>query len=166
MHYSSLFQCFFLSIYYRPYSSWKFLIFWYTCLLTYFANSNIDWLMNSRIPHHKVPHASIISKSEVSITVLCLLWSHHYTAVQIKNCSKSMPAIKVATMKNTMVPRAPVIVWNWSIHCPSLSAVFDLLHSSTNQELFEKHLCNKSSHYEKYGWFFVTQGSHHVQQLN
>ena len=35
--------------------------------------------------------------------------------------------------------------------------MFDLLHSSTNQEVFEKHLCSKSSHYEKYGRFLVTQ---------
>jgi len=43
--------------------------------------------------------------------------------------------------------------------CPSLSAMFDSLHSSTNQEVFEKNLCNKSSHYEKYGGFkfLVTQ---------
>jgi len=26
-----------------------------------------------------------------------------------------------------------------------------------NQEVLEKHLCNKSSHYEKYGRFLVTQ---------
>ena len=60
-------------------------------------------------------------------------------------------------MKNMMVPCTPVIVWSWSIHCPSLSAMFDSLHSSTNQEVFEKHLYNKSSHYEKYGRFLVTQ---------
>ena len=35
--------------------------------------------------------------------------------------------------------------------------MFDLLHSSTNQEVFEKHFCIKSSHYEKYGRFLVTQ---------
>jgi len=46
---------------------------------------------------------------------------------------------------------------NWSIYCPSLSVMFHSLHSSTNQKLFEKHLCNKSTHYEKYGQFFVTQ---------
>ena len=43
--------------------------------------------MNPCVPHHKVvmvPHASIISESEVSITVLCLLCSSHYTAVQIE----------------------------------------------------------------------------------
>jgi len=54
-----------------------------------------------------VPRASIISESEVSITALCLLFSPHYTAVQIKNCSKNTPQIKVTTMNNTMVLRAP-----------------------------------------------------------
>ena len=87
---------------------------------------------------------------------ICLLYSPSYTAVRIKNYLKSMSVIKVATMKNT-IPCAPVTVWNWSIHCPSLSAVFDSLRSSTNQELFEKHLCNKSSHYEKYGQFLIAQ---------
>ena len=86
--------------------------------------------------------------------VLCLLCSPCYTAVWIKNCSKSTSVIKVDTMKNTMVPYAPVIVWNWSIHCASLSAAFDLSHSSTNQDLFEKH---QSSHYEKYRRFLITQ---------
>ena len=38
---------------------------------------------------------------------------------------------------------------NWSIHCPSLSAMFNSLQSSMNQELVEKHLCNQGSHYEK-----------------
>jgi len=36
-----------------------------------------------------VPRASIISESEVSITVLCLQCSSHYAAVWIKNYSKS-----------------------------------------------------------------------------
>jgi len=69
--------------------------------------------MYPRILHHKVvmvARASIIPESEVSNAVLCLLCSPHYTAVRIKNCSKSISVIKVATMKNTMVPRAPVIV--------------------------------------------------------
>jgi len=117
--------------------------------------------MNPHIPHQKVLLASIMSESEISITVVCLLQgavcSPRYTAVWIKNCLKSTSVIKVAAMKNTMVPHAPVIVWNWSIHCPSLSAMFYSLHSSTNQELFKKHLCSKCSHYEKYGRFLVTQ---------
>jgi len=112
--------------------------------------------MNPHIPHRKalmVSRASIISESEVSITVLCLLCSPCNTAVWFKNCSKSMSVIKVSTMKNTMVPCAPVIVWNWHIHFPSLSAMFNSLHDNTNQELFEKHLYNQGSHYEKYGQF-------------
>jgi len=40
--------------------------------------------------------------------------------------------------------------WKWSIYYCSLSAMFYPLHSSTNQELFEKHICNHSSHYEKF----------------
>ena len=39
------------------------------------------------------------------------------------------------------------------INYASLSAMFNPLHSSTNQELFKKHLCNQNSHYEKYGRF-------------
>ena len=36
-------------------------------------------------------------------------------------------------------------------HYGSLSAMFTLLHSSMNQELFETYVCNyQSSHYEKY----------------
>ena len=99
-----------------------------------------------------ITHASIISESE-SITILCLLCSSHYTAVRIKNCSKSTSVITVATMKNMMVLHAPGIIWKWSIHCPAQSA----LHSSMNQEVFKKYLCNKSRNYEKYGWFLVTQ---------
>ena len=40
-----------------------------------------------------------------------------------------------------------------SINYTSLLAMFNLLRSITNQELFDKHLCNQSSHYEKYGLF-------------
>ena len=89
--------------------------------------------------------------------LLCLLC---YTAVWIKNRLKSMSVIKAST-KNMMVLCTPVIIWNWSIHFPSLSAMFNLLHSSTNQEVFEKHLCNQGSHYEKYGRFLLCKGSHH-----
>ena len=37
---------------------------------------------------------------KISITLHCQLFSTCYTAVRIKNCSKSTSAIKVATMKN------------------------------------------------------------------
>ena len=46
-----------------------------------------------------------------------------------------------------MVLRAPAMSETQSIHYASLSAMFNLLHSNTNQELFEKHLRNQSSHY-------------------
>ena len=39
------------------------------------------------------------------------------------------------------------------IRCPSLSAMFNSLYSSMNQELFEKNLCNENNHYEKYNNF-------------
>jgi len=79
-----------------------------------------------------VPRAPIISESEVSITAPYLLCSPSYTAVWIKNWSKSTSVIKVATVKNAIVPRALDIVWNQSIHCPSASAMFNSLHSSKN----------------------------------
>ena len=40
-------------------------------------------------------------KNEVFIMLCCQLCSTCYTAVRIKNCSKSTPTIKIATMKNT-----------------------------------------------------------------
>jgi len=35
--------------------------------------------------------------------------------------------------------------------------MFKLLHSKTNQELYEKHLYNQSSHYENYKWCHLPQ---------
>ena len=55
----------------------------------------------------------------------------------------------------------------WSIHYASLSAMFNPLHNITIQELFKKHLCNQSNHYER-RMISVTKGSHHVcyRQIN
>jgi len=53
-----------------------------------------------------------------------------------------------------MVPHASIISEN---HYSSLSAMFILLHSSMNQELFEKYICSQSGHYEKYGWCCAPQ---------
>ena len=116
---------------------------------------------NTRTGNYTLIWSGLISESEVSITILCLLCSPHYTAVRIKNCSKSMSVIQSSHREKYDSAARPSYR---SIHCPSLSAMFDSLHSSTNQEVFEKHFCIKSSHYEKYGRFLVTQGSHHVQQ--
>jgi len=115
----------FLSIYYHPYSSWKFI------LVCFFANNNVDWLMDPCILYHKVVmvlHASIISESEVSIMVLYLLCSPRYTAVWIKHCSKSMSVIKVATLKNMDDAVHSSYHLKRSIHCSPLSAMLNLLH--------------------------------------
>ena len=72
-------------------------------------------------------------------------------------------------LKVAMVPHAPVIsiiVKKWNIHYTSLTAIFNLLRSSMNPELLEKYLCSQRSHYEKYRWFLLHKGSHHVQPLN
>ena len=113
-----------------------------------------------------VLHASTISESEVSITALCLLCSPSYTAVWSKNCLKSTSVIKVAAVKNTIVPCAPIIIRNRSIHCPSLSAMFNLLYKAVRINCKN---CLKSTSVttmEKYGWFLVRKGSHHMQPPN
>jgi len=46
-----------------------------------------------------VLRASIVSESEVSITVLCLLCAQSYTVVWFNNCSKSTSVIKIAAGK-------------------------------------------------------------------
>jgi len=43
---------------------------------------------------------------------------------------------------------------NWSICNASFIAMFNLLHSSTNQQLFKKLICSQSNHYEK-SWLFL-----------
>ena len=48
-------------------------------------------------------------------------------------------------------------------HCLPLSTMFELLHSSTNQELFD---CNQGSHYENMANFLLCKGSHHAQPPN
>ena len=108
VHYSACFSAL-LCVYFCLYSSLKFLILYYTCLLTFIANSNIEWLMSPHIPHHNVvmvPRTWIISESEVSITVIRLLCSSCCMVVQIKNCSKRTSIVKVATTTNTMVRHA------------------------------------------------------------
>ena len=42
-------------------------------------------------------------------------------------------------------------IWEWSIHCDSLSAMFIPLHNVVKQELSKSMFVIKSSHYEKYG---------------
>ena len=58
--------------------------------------------------------------------------------------------------------RVPVISEKWNIHYASSLAVFNLLHSSTNQKLFESTSVNQSSHNEKIWTISITKGGHHV----
>ena len=69
-----------------------------------------------------------------------------------------------------MVQQSPgisvIITWKvkYSIHHALLSAMFNLLHSYTNWKLFEKHLCNQSSHFEQCRWFLLYKENYHVFQ--
>ena len=42
-----------------------------------------------------------------------------------------------------------------SIHYALLRAMFSPLYTALQIELFKKHLCNQSSHYEKFGPFLL-----------
>ena len=98
-------------------------------------------------------HPSYINyrlKSEVSIMLRCQLCSTRYTAIRIKNFSRRTSTIYAYQKKWCGTPILLIIV---SIHYASLSAMFNPLHSNTNQELLEKRLCNQNSHYEKYRQF-------------
>jgi len=136
--YCALASVLFLSMYYRPL---KFL-FYNTSSLTFFCN--IDWLMNPRIPHHKVVmilYASIISESEVFIMVLCLPCLPHYTAVRIKNCSISMSnqSSHYEKYDGTACPSYPLKL-KYPLPFSVSYEIFNSIHSSMNQEVFEKHL--------------------------
>ena len=58
-------------------------------------------LQSTHMKRKKWCRAPVHLKSEVSITLHCQLCLTRYTAVQIKNCSKSTSANKIVTMKNT-----------------------------------------------------------------
>jgi len=62
-------------------------------------------------------------------------------------------------IRSRIIPqlRISIIIWEWSIHYASLSAVLKPLHSKVNQELYEKHLFNQSSYNEKYEWGHALQ---------
>ena len=59
-----------------------------------------------------------------------------------------MSVIKVVTARNTIVPHVPQLSSETEV---SSASYVQLANSSTNQELFEKHLCNQGSHYKEYG---------------
>ena len=95
----------------------------------------------------------LLSEGEVAIIIPNQLCSICNTVVQIKNnyCSKSTFVLKVATMKNTMVPcilssksETYIMLLSCRLHCSML---------------FEKQLCNQNTHYEKYRQFLLHKGA-------
>jgi len=50
---------------------------------------------------------------------------------------------------------APLAPWKDAPSHASVLAMFNTLHSSMNQQLIEKNLCNQSNHYENYGQFLL-----------
>ena len=79
---------------------------------------------------------------------------------RIKNCSKSTSAHRdIFRKKWCRTSQLYQLSYEkWSIHYASLLTVFNPLHNSMNQELFDKHLCYKNSRYEKYGRFPLREG--------
>jgi len=56
-------------------------------------------------------------------------------------------------------PRYIILSEKGSSHYASLPAVFNLLPTSMNREIFEKQLCNQSSQHKKCGRFSFMKGS-------
>jgi len=56
-----------------------------------------------------------------------------------------------------MVAHISIISESESIHYHSLSVMFTPLHSSVIQQLFEKYVCNQSSHYAEIWWYRTPQ---------
>jgi len=68
----------------------------------------------------------------------------------MKSISAIHPAITEST-ENTLMKRVPKRFFNyWKAHKP-VRFMFCPLHSNIGKEQQEKHLCNPSSHYGKYG---------------
>jgi len=58
----------------------------------------------------------------------------------------------------TVCPTYVFIIWKEDA---SLSAMFNPLYSSMNQQLFKKNFCNQSSPYENSGWFPFQMEAYH-----
>ena len=137
VHYSACFSAF-LRIYFRPYSSWKFLIFKCTCLLTFFHMVILKCIL-----HHNCERLNYIWEQSIHCCSLFAMFTPLHSSTNQELFEKHVRNQSSHCKKYDSAARPPVIVWNWSIHCLSLSAMLDLLHSSVNQEVFKKHLCNK-----------------------
>jgi len=80
---------------------------------------------------------------------------------------RSIPAIHPAiteNMENVLVKRAPqrLIIGKPISQYTSYSAIFCPLYSNISKEQHEKHLCNPSSHYGKYGEYILVKHMPHI----
>ena len=109
-----------------------------------------------------VPCAPVISiivwKCSIHYASLTAMFSPLHSSMN----RESTCVTKVATVKYEWCCTHQLTFEKRSIHHASLSARFNSLHSSINQVLFKKHICNESNRYEKYGWFSLHKGSHHM----
>ena len=151
VYYSSLFQYFFIDTL-LSHSCQKFLIF---CILVCelfkicLVNTHILHQSNGAI-HPSYINNCLESGSVVFITPITAMFNlllHSSTNQELfKNVTR------VATVKIWKVPCARycthlVLSKKLSTLYTSLSARFNSIHSSMNQERFKKHLCNQSSHH-------------------
>ena len=87
---------------------------------------------------------------------VCFVLSFVAFVTQAKNSMKNIFAIHPAiteNTENTLVKRAPqrLIIGKPISQYTAYSAMICPLHSNIGKEQHEKHLCNLSSHYGKYG---------------
>ena len=135
--------------------------------VNFFCKINVEW---PHIPHYDIvmiARASIISESEVSITVLCLLGSPRYTAVRIKNCLKSMSVIKVATARNTIVPHAPQLSSETEVSIALLCQLCSICYTAVRiKKCLKSTSVLKVATMKNMDDFSLHKGSHHVQPPN
>ena len=109
-----------------------------------------------------VLRASIMSESEVSITVLCLLCSSRYTAVQIKNCLKSTSVI---TVKNMMVSR-PSYHLKLKYPLPFSVSYVQLVTQQYRLKSTSLIICIVATTKNRDDFHYASKRSHHMQPPN
>ena len=120
MHYSWFIT--FLPICYRPYSSWKFLMFWYTSLLAFLQIRIIVWQTHAyRINGVAHPRLSIIMKFPLCIFVSYVKSVIHSKTNQELSDSTSVNKSSLYGKIRKCVPQLKVLppsIIVWKVKCP------------------------------------------------
>jgi len=115
----------FVLIYYRPYSSWKFLSFLYTSLLIFLQIIIIVWWTHAYHINGIMPPSYQQSfESEISITHLCQLCSTHYIAKRIKNWHQTYNKYRSYLVMSSWSKEIITIATFWSQLCNHLHSLF------------------------------------------